>query len=56
MGARAWTKAAALERADIIDLDIDLLAILSPRPLFKVVAITRSFQEEAWEIEAVEVK
>ncbi|MDA2916442.1 hypothetical protein MYX64_06335 [Nitrospinae bacterium AH_259_B05_G02_I21] len=52
----AWTKAAALERGDIIDLDIDLLATLSPRPLFKVVSITRSFQSEAWEVAALEVK
>ena len=51
-----WTKAAALERADIIDLDIGLLATLSPRPLFKVVSITRSFQSEAWEVAALEVK
>ena len=52
----AWGKAAALERADIIDLDIDLLATLSPRPLFKVVSITRSFQSEAWLVVALEVK
>jgi hypothetical protein len=52
----AWGKAAALERGDIIDLDIDLLATLSPRPLFKVVSITRSFQSEAWEVVALEVK
>ena len=52
----AWTKAAALERADVIDPDIDLLATLSPRPLFKVVSITRSFQREAWEVVALEVK
>jgi hypothetical protein len=51
-----WTKAAALERADIIDLDIDLLAILSPRPLFKVVGLAFSLHQMRWEVEAVEVK
>lgn len=52
----AWTKAAALERGDIIDLDIDLFDTLTPRPKFKVISITRSFQSESWLIEAVEVK
>ncbi|MDV2502683.1 MAG: hypothetical protein RX318_01860 [bacterium] len=51
-----WTKAAALERADIIDLDIDLLATLSPRPLFKVVGLTFSLQDMRWEAELLEVK
>jgi len=51
----AWTKAAALERGDLIDLNIALLSTMGTRPKFKVVNISRSFQEEAWEVEAVEV-
>ena len=51
----AWTKAAALERGDLIDLNIALFSTMGTRPKFKVVNISRSFQEEAWEVEAVEV-
>ena len=52
----SWTKAAALERGDILDLNIDLFSTLSPRPKMKVLNISRSFQDEAWEVEALEVK
>ncbi len=51
----SWTKAAALERGDLIDLNIALFSTMGTRPKFKVVNISRSFQEEAWEVEAVEV-
>ncbi len=51
----AWTKAAALERGDLIDLNIALFSTMGTRPKFKVVNISRSFQEEALEVEAVEV-
>jgi len=51
----AWTKAAALERGDLIDLNIALFSTMGTRPKFKVINISRSFQEEAWDVEAVEV-
>ena len=51
----AWTKATPLERGDLIDLNIALFSTMGTRPKFKVVNISRSFQEEAWDVEAVEV-
>ena len=51
-----WTKAAALERGDIIDPDLGLFSEFSAPPLVKIISMARSFQGEVWEVTALEVK